>query len=80
MLADNMCLYCGKKITKEQMAKSKRGDHEKCYATVRRRIKDRRYTESEAINLGLIAPIKQSGRPPQLNEIEARIEEKNKTS
>lgn len=80
-LADGTCLKCGKKITKAEQPKSKRGNHEKCYAHVLRQIKKGVYTENDAIRSGIIAPARKGGRPTQLTEIEKEIiEGKNKSS
>lgn len=75
-LEKGICLKCGARITKKDATKAKRGCHERCYASVRRRIKDGVYTEYHAISQGIIAPSGTGGRPAQLTELEKKLIEK----
>jgi hypothetical protein len=60
-LADRVCLLCGKKIAKAEHPL--RGDHEKCYRRVGRRVKAGEISDAGAVEAGLWAPRGEAGRP-----------------
>lgn len=67
-LDEGVCLEC--KLPFKKSDKPKRGCHVACHRRILRAIKERKYTEDEAVAAGKLAPPKKGGRPPQLTELE----------
>lgn len=62
-LADGICLYCKKRMTKADQAKAKRGCHPKCHRNNLRSIERGEETDEGLIAKGFWAPKSRGGRP-----------------
>ncbi len=70
-LSQGICFYCEKKLGKQ--AKISRGCHSHCAQKIRRRIKEGKITDAEAVTTGLWAERQQGGRPVSDDNVFAAI-------